>query len=135
MNSHAHISQTSEHLSLSLVLLNIFAEGTVATLHVGKLILVLNKEAAAVLAHADGHVGNHVLEVPFRQVCAEVRHVLDKDLFEAHRLHDISTDANWLVILWRNLVLCVLEEALREQIVFETLVVVVHRKDLLLLAH
>ena len=84
MNSHAHISKTSKHLGLSLVLLNVLAERTMTELHISKLVLVLNEETATVLAHSYGYVGNHVFVIAFRQVRAEVRHVLDKDFFKSH---------------------------------------------------
>ena len=63
MVSHAHISERAEDLGLFLVLLNEFAERAVTAFHVRNLVLILDKEAAAVLAHGDGNVRHHVLEV------------------------------------------------------------------------
>ena len=70
--SHAHISQTSEDLLLSLVFLDVFAEGAVTRLHVGELVLVLNEELVALLALRYGHIRHHVLEVPLRVAWAVV---------------------------------------------------------------
>ena len=114
MDSHAHISETSKYLCLSLVLFNVLTEWTMTELHVSELVFVLNKEAATVLAHCDGYVGDHVFVIAFRQVRAEVRHVLNEDFFKSHRLHHVSTHQDRLIILRRNLMLCVLEKALRK---------------------
>lgn len=48
------------------------AEGTVAKLHVGELVFILDEEAAAVFAHIDRHVRHHILEISLGQVGAEV---------------------------------------------------------------
>ena len=109
MVSHAHISERAEDLGLFLVLLNIFAERAVTAFHVRKLVLILDEEAAAVLAHGDGNVRHHVLEVALGEVRAEVGHVLDEDLLEAHRAHHVLAHAHRLVVLWGDLVLGVLE--------------------------
>ena len=69
---------------MALVLLDELTEGTVTVLHVGEFIFVLDEEATTIFAHGDGDVGNHVFVVPFGHLRAKVRHVLDKDLFEAH---------------------------------------------------
>ena len=135
MVSHAHISERAEDLGLFLVLLNEFAERAVTAFHVRKLVLILDEEAAAVLAHGDGNVRHHVLEVALGEVRAEVGHVLDEDLLEAHRAHHVLAHAHWLVVLLGDLVLGVLEQALSKEVVLDTLVMVIHREDLLLLTY
>jgi len=114
VDSHTHISETSKHLCLSFVFFNVLTEWTMTELHVSELVFVLNKEATTVLAHCDGYVGDHVFVIPFRQVRAEVRHVLNEDFFKSHRLHHFSTHHDRLIILRGNLMLCVFEKALRE---------------------
>ena len=116
-----------------LILLNMLAEGTVAALHVGEFILILNEEATAVLAHVDGHIGHHILEVPPGHVGAEVCHVLHEDLLEAHALHHILTHLDRLVVL-RCSVLRV-KQSLSKQVIFDAFVGIIHRKHLLLLSH
>ena len=103
-----------------------------ATFHVCKLVLILNEEAAAVVAHGDRHVGDHVLEIALRHVLAEVTHILNEDLLETHAPHDLFVHAHWLIVFRLSLVLSVLEETLGKEVVFNALVMVVHRKDLLL---
>lgn len=90
------------------------AEWTVATLHVCKLILVLDEEATTVFTHCYRHVWHHVLEVSLGYIRAEVVHVLDKDLLKAHTSHDFLVDVHWLIVLWGGLVLRVLQETLSE---------------------
>lgn len=130
--SHAHISKTRKHLGRSLVLLHVLAEWTVPMLHVRKLVLVLNEEATAVFATADGHVRNHVFEVAFGHVRTEVTHVLHKDFFKADVLKHILSHYDRLVILRRELT-SPLEQCLRKEVIFDTLVLVGHRENLLLL--
>ena len=94
LSLESHLSQTTEDLLGSLILLDVLAEWTVAMLHVRELILILDEEAAAVFTHRDGHIWNHVLEVPSWQVWTEVRHVLNEDFLEAHAPHDFLSDEN-----------------------------------------
>jgi len=124
--SHAHISKRAEHLGLLLVLLDVLAEGTVAELHIRELILILNEEATAVLAHSNRHVWHHVLVVPFRQVRTKVIHVLNEDFLEAHASHYFLIDVDGLVVFRCRLMFCVLEQTLGEEIILDALVVIVH---------
>ena len=73
-------------------------------LHVRKVVLILNEELAAVLAHVDSHVGYDVFEVAFRELRVEMRVVLDVDLFEAHRLQDSLVNFDWFVLFTRQCV-------------------------------
>jgi hypothetical protein len=50
----------------------VFAEWTVAQFHVGKVVLVLNEELAAIFAHIDSHVCNKIFEVAARVLGIEV---------------------------------------------------------------
>ena len=124
-SSQAHVSQTAKHLLSSLIFLHMFAEWAVALFHVGELILILDKEVAAVLTHGDGHVWNHVLEVALGHVRAEVTHVLDEDLLEAHVPHDLLADNHRTVVIRILLVVHPLENCLGEQVIFKTFVLVV----------
>ena len=81
-----HIHQTAVHILDAFVLLDMLAEGTVAQLHIRELILVLDEELAAILAHVDCHVRNDVLEVPLRVARVKVRVVHDVNFLEAEAL-------------------------------------------------
>ena len=132
--SHAHISKGTEYLGLLLVLLHVLAERTMAAFHVGKFVLILDEEAAAIFAHSYRHIRHHVLEVSFRGILTEVAHILYEHLLESHASHHFLVHVDRLIVLGGGLVLRVLQEALSEKVVFDALVMVVHREDLLLLA-
>ena len=78
-----HFSKTSVHVSHALFFLSVFAEWTVTQLHIGEIVLVLNKELAAVFAHVDGYVSHEILEVAARILCVEVRVILNIDLLKS----------------------------------------------------
>jgi len=98
----------------------------VATLHVSELVLVLNEEASAVLAHGDRHIWHHVFIVAFGQVWTEVIHFLDEDLLKAHAPHHFLVHLDWLVVVRILLIDRFIEQALGEEIVLDALIVVVH---------
>ena len=107
-SSHSHISKRTEHLSLLLILLHVLAERAMATLHVSKFVLILNEEAAAVIAHSDSYVGYHVLKVALGHIRAEVIHILNENLLKTHASHHLFVYAHGLVILRGSLMLSVL---------------------------
>ncbi len=111
---------------LPLVLLDMLAERTVAQLHIGELILILDEETAAVFAHRDRHIRDHVLEIALCKIFAEVGHILHKDLLKSHASHHILTDNDGLIVLWCDLMIRVLEQALSEKVIFEALISIVH---------
>ena len=64
--SLSHISKASVHIFHTFVFLHVLAEWTMALLDVGELVLVLQEEFAAVLAHGDGHIGHRISAVLIR---------------------------------------------------------------------
>ena len=62
-------------------------------------------------------------------------HILNEDFLEAHASHDLLIDIDGLVALWGGLMLGVLKKALGEEIILNSLIMVVHRQYLLLFAH
>lgn len=97
--SLVHISEGSEHILDALVFLDVFAEGTVTALHVGKFILILDEELAAIVAHVYGDVGHDILEVALRVVLVEVAVIQNVDFFVSESLKHKFVDFNWFVVL------------------------------------
>jgi len=60
-----HISKTSVDRLYTLVLLDMFTEGTVSLIHIGELVFVLDEEPIAVLTLGDGYFRRHIFEVAF----------------------------------------------------------------------
>ena len=96
------------------------AEGTVALLHVRELILILDKELAAVFAHLDGDVRHQVLKVTLRRLRVQMGEVLDVDFFKAQVRQDRLVNLQRLVVG-----LCVdrLKESQSEDIVLHLLLI------------
>jgi len=109
-----------------------FAEGTVALFHVGKLVFILDEELVALVTLGDRHVRHQVLEVPLGVVGAEMAHVDDEHFFETHALQHILVYFNRLVAVRGHLSVCPLQHALSEQVVIDGVGVVVESHGLLL---
>jgi hypothetical protein len=93
-----HISETSVDNFDTFVLFNKLAEGTVAQLHIRKLILVLNKEFTRIFAHLDRHVWHDVLEIPFGQVSVKVGQIPRVDFLVAHLTQHEFVNFDWFVV-------------------------------------
>lgn len=99
VSSPIHFGQRTKDLGSLFVFLDMLAERTVAKLHVGEFVFILDEESTTVLAIGDGYVGNHILVVPLWKVGAEVAHILNKDFFLSHACHNFSTHANWCIVV------------------------------------
>lgn len=95
-------------------------------LHVCELVLILNEESGAVLAHSNRYIWHHVFIVAFGEIWTEVIHLLDKDFLEAHASHHFLIHIDWLVVVWVLLMLRVIEQALGEEIVLNALILITH---------
>lgn len=126
-----HISEATEDL-FGLIFLNIFAERTVALLHVSELVFILYKEPLAVLALADSNVRHHVFVVLLGITGVESTHVDDEDFLVSHVLEVALSNLDRPVAIGRQLVVHELEHTLGEEIVFQ-LVLAIKLKSLLIL--
>ena len=126
VSSPIHFGQRAKDLGRIFVFLDMLAERIVAKLHVGEFILILDEESTTVIAIGNGDVGNHIFIVPLRKVRAEVAHILNEDFFLSHTCHNFSTNTYWCIIVGVCLVRS-FEQTLSEQIVFNSLVMIVHR--------
>lgn len=137
-----HISEGSVDILDALVFLDVLAEGAVPALHVGKFILILNEELAAVVAHVDGNVRHDVLEVALGVVLIEVAVIQNVDFLVSERLKHKFIHFDWFVVL-ASLGVHQVEQSKRESIVVhismlgeghDLLLVLVPLADSLLLA-
>ena len=110
----SHISKATVHVFDTLIFLDVLAEWAMALLDVGKLILVLQEEVAAVLAHCDRYVWDHVFEVSAWQFRAVFGEVLDVDLLISHVHHHSLVDLYRLGAVWVDLSLELLKHFLVE---------------------
>lgn len=134
--SLSHISKASVHIFHTFVFLHVLAEWTMALLDVGELVLVLQEEFAAMLAHGDGHVGHHILVKLARQVGAHLGVIHDVNLFVPHVLHDSLVDLDRLGAVWIHLGLELFQHLLSEQVVLHVVIlIIVECQRLLLVLH
>lgn len=101
----SNISKASVNVLDSFIFFHMLAEGAVAVLNVGELILVLQEELAAVFAHSDRDVGHHVLvELPWL-AGAQMRVVHDKHFLVPHVLEHVLIYFYRSARIWVHLVL------------------------------
>ena len=116
--SHTHISKGPKYLLLALIFLHMLAEGTMTVFHIRELILVLNKEATAVFAHVNCHIGHHILEVTFWVRRTEVAHILHEHLLIPHRTHHLFIHHYRPIILWIHVITSRFQDTLSEEVIF-----------------
>merc|ERR1719272_1967340 len=134
MGSRSHISKASVHIFHTFVFLDVLAEWTMALLNVGELVLVLQEELAALLAHGNGHVGHHVLVELARQVGAKLGVIHDVNLLIPHVLHDSLVNLDRLGAVWVHLRLELFQHLLSEQVVLHVVILIIVECQRLLLA-